>query len=236
MPSRTYAPTVGLSSWQSLLADPIKHWVRGASAFETAVLWERGARSARGLAPQLATLLDIAPAWHGSTVIAAFPEHRVALPGGSRASQNDVWAMLKGPTGLLSLAVEGKAGESFGETVGDWMKDSSAGRIERLEYLRRQLGLSEPVDPALRYQLLHRAASALIEAGRIGAVSAAMVVLSFRADQRSKDDFQRFCAAVGAGFAMATPLWARSVRQCPFFVAWLDIAPATDAEVAEATL
>jgi hypothetical protein len=235
MMRRVYAPASGLATWQQMLSDPDKQWVRGASAYETAVFWERGARSARGLTPTLASLIDRLPEWHDSSVIAAFAEHRVALPGGTRASQNDVWAMLSGTAGLLSLTVEGKAAESFGETVQEWTKKLTPGRTERLEYLRTLLGLAEPVDNELRYQLLHRAASALIEASRVGAVAAGMVVLSFRQNQKSQDDFARFCTAIGADFAIGVPLLARSVLIRPFFVAWLDVPAATDAEIAAVT-
>ena len=236
MTRRVYAPASGLATWRSMLADPERQWVRGASAFETAVFWERGAGNRRGLTPELAALLDKSPAWHDSTVLGAFPEHRVALPGGSRASQNDVWALLKGPTGLLSLAVEGKAGEPFGETVEEWTKDASDGKAERLEHLAGWLGLKTPVDGQLRYQLLHRTASALIEARRTSAVSAGVVVLSFRDDPKSKDDFAHFCKALGVTFQVGEPLWAQNVRSSPLFLAWLDLPPASDAEVAAATV
>lgn len=232
MTRRVYAPAEGLDAWKSCLVNPERQWKRGASAFETAVFWEAGARTPRGLHPRLAVLLDQHPAWHGSSVIAAFPEHGVALPGGTRASQNDVWALLKGPTGTLSLAVEGKAGEPFAGTVGAWLGAATDGRKQRLEYLRDTLGLQAPVDDALRYQLLHRAASAILEAGRVGAVSAGMVVLSFRSDQQSKQDFARFAEAQGAQFRGAELCWSTTVKFCPFFLAWLDVEPTDDATIA----
>jgi len=235
MTRRVYVPAVGLSSWQALLTQPDRHWKRGASAFETAVFWEQGARTPRGLHPKLATILDQHPAWHGSSVLAAFPEHGVQLPGGSRASQNDVWALLNGATGLLSLAVEGKAGEPFANTVGEWLNRPTDGRRKRLEYLRETLGLQTPVDDELRYQLLHRAASAILEAGRVGAKSAGMVVLSFRDDPRSKQDFARFAEAQGAEFLDNALCWSTTVRFCPFFLAWLDLPTATDHEIASVT-
>jgi hypothetical protein len=51
--------------------------------------------------------------------------------------------MLKGARGLISLAVEGKAGESFAETIGDWRKDASDGKETRLAFLCEQLGLAQ---------------------------------------------------------------------------------------------
>lgn len=236
MTARVYVPAKGLETWRSMLADPEKQWVRGASAFETAVYWENGARTKRGLAPSLGALLDSHQSWQGCEVIGAYPEHRVPLPGGSRASQNDVWAHLKSAAGALSLTVEGKAGESFDQTIGEWLQKDSAGKQKRLEYLREVLGLPSPVSPSLRYQLLHRAASAIIEATRIGASSAGMVVLSFKDDPASKQDFANFSAALGAPFHVSSWCWAKTVPSHPFFLGWLDLPVATDRDVVAATV
>ena len=113
MERRIYAPTLGLETWKSRLAEPETQWVRAKSAFETAVFWEVGARQPRGLHPRLAGLLDAEGPLRDCQLVASFPEHRVHLPGGSRASQTDVWAILRAASGLISVAVEGKAGESL---------------------------------------------------------------------------------------------------------------------------
>jgi len=232
MTRRVYAPALGLQSWQALLADPEKHWVRGYSAFETAVCWERGARTPRGIPAQLAEVCDKNALWNGCVSVASFPEHRVSLPGGSRASQTDVWTILRGPAGLLSLAVEGKAGESFAQTVGEWRKDETDGKRRRLAYMQDLLGLAQPVDDALRYQLLHRTASAIIEAERIGAAAAAMVVLSFASDEKSHEDYERFAQAIRAVTNAGHLSRAEAVSRVPLFTTWLDVVPATDAEIA----
>ncbi|MBV6523096.1 MAG: hypothetical protein MNPFHGCM_03263 [Gemmatimonadaceae bacterium] len=232
MERRVYIPTAGISAWRARLADPDGHWVRGRSAFETAVVWERGSVTERGLDSRLATLLDQASELRGAQLVASFPEHKVSLPGGSRASQNDVWAILRSDAGLASLAVEGKAGESFAETIADWRSDDSAGKSTRLTFLAKALGLSEPVNPALRYQLLHRTASAVLEAGRIGARTAAMVVLSFAPDDRSKEDFLAFATSLGATGAIGKLARARSTSGCVLYLGWLDLPAASDSEIA----
>jgi hypothetical protein len=71
--------------------------------------------------------------------------------------------------------------EAFDETVSDWLarraaeqmkrgrpKEPSAQAQERLAYLCRLLALEERHVGDLRYQLLHRTASALLEAERFG--------------------------------------------------------------------
>ena len=202
MDRRIYVPASGLESWRCRLADPETQWVRGKSAFETAVFWEYGARQSRGIHPKLALLLDQQPELREAELVASFPEHKVRLPGGARASQNDVWAVLRTSGGLVSLAIEGKAGESFAETIGEWRRDASEGKTKRLEYLCAQLGIVAPPDDALRYQLLHRTVSALLEAERVGATVAAMIVVSFIKDPASLADFSAFTSCMGGSLVV----------------------------------
>ncbi len=95
------------------------------------------------------------------------------------------------------MAVEGKVEEPFGETVAKWLEDSSDGKQARLKFLRTKLGLEAQDLGGVRYQLLHRTASALIEAERFKADAAAMVVQSFEPDDRWLEDFQRFVGLFG---------------------------------------
>jgi len=232
MNRRIYAPATGLETWKSLLSDPDTQWVRAKSAFETAVFWELGARQSRGLHTRVSALLDREELLKDCELVASFPEHRVRLPGGSRASQTDVWSILRGPRGLVSLAVEGKAGESFAETIGDWRKEASTGKEKRLAFLCEQLGLSQSVSDTIRYQLMHRTASALIEAERIGAVAAVMLVLSFAPDATSRADYDAFVSCLGGKVAPSGLAAAASSLKRPLFLGWLDVPPSTDADIA----
>ena len=47
----------------------------------------------------------------------AVAEHKVELAGGAAASQCDLWAIVKTTAGMLSLAVEAKANEPFGDEI-----------------------------------------------------------------------------------------------------------------------
>ena len=232
MDRRIYAPSAGLETWKGRLADPEKQWVRKKSAFETAVFWELGAMQPRGLHSELCAVLDQHDSLHGCELVASFPEHRVPLPGGTRASQTDVWAIVRAPIGLVSVAIEGKAGESFAETVGEWRKEASNGKEARLSFLCKQLGIAEPIRDAVRYQLLHRTTSALLEADRIGAAAAAMVVLSFVADSRSKSDFETFGSCLGVAVEHGTLSKTATSQGRPLFIGWLDVKPCSDADIA----
>jgi hypothetical protein len=125
------------------------------------------------------------------------PEYRVALPGGTRPSQTDALALARGPEGLVAVAVEGKVDEPFGPTLGDKRRDASDGATLRLGYLLDTLGLPAHTPDAIRYQLLHRAVSALLVAEQFAAPAAVLLVHSFSPADRGFDDFAAFVALFG---------------------------------------
>lgn len=234
--NRTYVPGSGLADWRSRLADPEKHWKRGASAFEAAVSWEVAAATPRGLPRAIATVLDQEELLRGAALLFAFPEHKVPLPGGSRPSQTDVWCMLRGSSGLISMAVEAKAEESFGETIATWLTEDSKGKQQRLAYLSDVLRLPVGFPNSLRYQLLHRTASAISEARHIGANAAVMMVHSFRGASPSEADYLAFGDALGARLAPERLVRVEGHADPQLFLGWATSGPCTDAEVARASL
>jgi len=98
---------------------------------------------------------------------------------------------------VCAVAVEGKRDESFGELVGEWLTDASTGKQTRLQYITDKLGLPYPPPDHIRYQLLHRAASAVIEAERFNADCAAMIVQSFSPEHAWFEDFEEFLGLFG---------------------------------------
>ena len=75
--------------------------------------------------------------------------------------------------------VEGKVNESFGPRLGEWRSEASSGKEKRLKFLLDTLGLNVAPNDEVRYQLLHRAAWAIIEGERYRAVAALLLVHSF---------------------------------------------------------
>jgi hypothetical protein len=215
--NRIYVPSRGVEDWQALLADPEKHWKTGYSAKALAYCWEK----AEGFPTCVRATFDASdfPLFHQLELLLALPEHKVPLPGGRRASQTDLFALGKSGDELVSIAIEGKVSESFGPLVAEWLEERaaeeekqrgvhepSAGARERLAHLCTLSGLAEDEVSDLRYQLLHRAASSLIEAKRFNARHALMLVHSFSQSQppASLGDFKRFaerlkCEGAGAG-------------------------------------
>lgn len=189
--SRILVPSIGPDCWKQFLAKPDLHWATGYSARTLAHAWE----AADGLPPEVASLMIAA--FGPCELLFAIPEHKTALPGGQRESQSDVFALVRHSTGLGTYTIEGKVDEPFGPTVGEWSVDASSGKIERLEYLCNLLGLNT-CPPDVHYQLLHRTASALIEAHRFDANCAGMIVHSFSPERRWFDAFARFADLMGA--------------------------------------
>ncbi len=89
--------------------------------------------------------------------------------------------------------------ESFGPTLGEWRRDASPGKTERLRAICALLGLNESPADHIRYQLLHRTASAVIEADRFKTDQAAMIVHHFALseDATAFADYVAFAGLLG---------------------------------------
>jgi hypothetical protein len=127
----------------------------------------------------------------------AVPEYRTDLPGGDRPSQTDVMVIGRADGGAFVMAVEGKVDESFGPMLGEWLRDASDGKQLRWRFLCATLGLDESQSPTLRYQLFHRAASAVLAARRYHAPLAILLVQSFSASDAGMADFRAFVQLFG---------------------------------------
>jgi hypothetical protein len=233
--TRTHISTRGIGSWRERLADPDRQWKRGFSAFETAVSWEIASKSKSGI-PEPIEKLFVKGIFGDPLVVFAVAEHKVDLPGGNAASQCDVWAVLKTKAGMLSLTVEAKASEPFGDEILEkWLvagksKESTSNREKRFEYIRAHLPQS-PSFMQVRYQILHRCAASVIEAKRLGFQQATFVVQAFNTPVQSFYDYKAFCDALGIPAArgeMATT----AIDGISLSVGWADCPLSTSEEVA----
>ena len=190
-----FAPADRPEDWQQLLAKPIKHWRTGYSAKSLAHSWTE----ARGFPSEVIKALNNSncSGLYNLKFLLGFPEYNVGLPGGKRPSQNDVFVLARGQTGLVTITIEGKVSEPFDKSVGEWFSEPSPGKIERLTYLCDLLQLQQEQVDQIGYQLLHRSASALIEAERFGAGDAIMLVHSFSQSLEHFDDYSNFAALYG---------------------------------------
>jgi hypothetical protein len=218
--STVYVPSRGPEDWQRFLADPEKQWRRGFSARTAAYSWE----SANGLPPEIEALFVTSGVEEFQKVdlLIAIPEHRVSLPPiQGHPSQNDVFALAKAATGqLIALAVEAKVAEPFGPTFDEWGANTTQGKAERGEFLRSKLGLTDKAIGPIRYQLMHRLASALLEAERFNAGFAALIVHSFSQQDEWFADFARFLALYGAAGRIGELVKLGVLGQVPTYAGW----------------
>jgi hypothetical protein len=204
-----------------LLAAPEKHWKAGYSARALAESWE----AADGWPPEIAEIFvaSAVNAFADVRLLLAIPEFQVDLPPRGKPSQSDLFALGKSTDGnLVAVTVEGKVGESFGPTLAEWNSEGSSGKSQRLEYLKQRLGLLHPLPPTVRYQLLHRTASAQIAAGWFNAQYAVMLVHSFSPLGARFEDYQAFLRLFDVRDAVPGRLYALgNVGGIGLFAAWV---------------
>lgn len=191
--SNVYVPATEPEAWKSLLAEPDKQWREGYSAKKLACCWQR----ADGFPKTVKKVLAEVPQFNDIVMLLAIPEHQVPLPGGVRPSQNDVWCLARSIDSLVSIAVEGKVSEPFGPRISEWREDSSSGKEKRLAFLCKTLELDNPPPEQVRYQLLHRTCSAMLEAKRFFAKYAVILVHSFSETNEGFQDYQSFISLFG---------------------------------------
>jgi hypothetical protein len=227
--------TRGVCSWRDRLASPDRQWKRRFSAMETAVSWELVSKSKSGIPDPIAKLFR--DSGHGDPVLLfAIAEHKVDLPGGDAASQCDVWALLQTSGGMLSLSVEAKAKEAFGdEVLEQWLvagktEASKTNRKERWDFIRLHLPKGDSL-LQVRYQMLHRCAASVIEAKRLQLQYAAFVVQAFNTPDQSFRDYALFCQALKIPAKRGT-MATTSVDGISLSIGWADCPLVTDEEVA----
>jgi hypothetical protein len=205
-----YVPSRSASDWKALLRDPDKQWVTAYSARTLAHCWE----AARGVPPEHSAMDKIEP-------LLVVPERTVFLDNERAPSQNDVWVLASAAPDLVSIAIEGKVNEPFDVTLGEWKRKPSGGRTKRLAFLAQKLGLTEPIPDSIRYQLLHRAASAVIEAERFHAKHAVMIVHSFSKTDLWFADFVAFSELFGVHPNINQLITASTCEGANLHLAWV---------------
>ena len=217
--AKFYVPTDGVESWRKLLAEPDKQWKKGYSARALAYCWEE----AQGFPKSVQKVFNksLYPVFYSIEFLIGFPEHKVPLPGGVTESQNDIFVLAKSGEELVAIAVEGKVKEAFGPRVKKRREDTSRGVAERLAYLSNLLNIAGKDFSQIRYQLLHRTASALIEAERFGAPHALMLVHSFSQRHKRFDDYAAFAGLYGIEAAVNTVHHVGRVSGKELYLAWV---------------
>jgi hypothetical protein len=220
MMKRIFVPTRNGTDWQRLLAKPILHWKKGASAMTAAAAWEDAANK---LPKEISHLLTSTPEplLQNLELLAAIPEWEVKLPGGDTTSNTDILALCRNKVGLAVVAVEAKVLEDFGPLVGEKRDSASQNQASRLQYLHELLKVDWFANE-IRYQLLHRTASAILTAVDFHASVAVMMVHAFATPVARRGDFTAFCAAMGATEIVPNVYKVPCFTQPELYLAWCD--------------
>ena len=223
--SRFYIPANGPEDWRSLLADPDKHWKTGYSAKTLAYCW----MEANGFPRSVRKVFRDSgiPLFHDIELLLAIPEYRVPLvPYRAHPAQNDIFILAKGNDQLITITVEGKVDESFDKLVADWKQTDGGGKKARLEFLCDELELDRDGIDHIRYQLLHRTASAVIEAKKFNATNALMLVHSFgkssEEDNEAFQDYCRFLDLFDVSGSMESLVRGKNLNGIDLYLAWVN--------------
>jgi Domain of unknown function (DUF6946) len=211
--------TSGPGDWQKLLAEPDKQWQLGYSARTLAHCWE----DADGFPPEVSEVLarTTEPLLSNLLPVLAVPEFKVPLPGGNRASQNDVFVLARSAAGPVCIMIEGKVNESFGPTLDEWLVEASPGKKKRIDFLLRTLCIVAAPKGSIRYQLLHRAASAIITGEQYRAVAAIVLVHSFSEQRIGWQDYEAFADLFRVHAEPDVVQRLTSATCIPLFAAWV---------------
>lgn len=208
----------GPEDWERI--HPKKHWVQGRSARALAFSWEK---DPQGFPDRIQNVfnnsgLKLFEKIKPSLII---PEHAVRLPGRGKASMNDLFVIADANDSLVSMMVEGKVDEGFDEYVYEW-SNGTANRERRLRGLCKILDLQRDKVSEIRYQLLHRTASAIIEAKRHRSTVAVMIVHSFDTNEPQSGfiDYTRFVSLYNEK-AQENRIIQIQLGQVQLFLAWI---------------
>jgi len=216
---RIFVPAREPEDWKQLLEKPDLHWKTGHSAKSLAYCWQEANDFPRSVRKVLRnSKLEL---FQDVKLLLAFPEYKVPLPGGTTCSQNDVFILAKGKDQLISIAVEGKVDEPFDQIVDEWKADKGRGKPKRLDYLCDLLGLDKRTVDGIRYQLLHRTASALIEAKKFKAKNALMLVHSFSQANRGFNDYCEFLKLFAAKGEINSLVFAKQIEEVDLYFGWV---------------
>ena len=118
--------------------------------------------------------------------------------------------------------VEGKVEEPFGILMSAWMKDMKDGKEKRLIFLCNEINISSNSIYNIRYQLIHRTASAVITAKQYHCKSAVVLIHSFSSKNTSYMDFSKFLLLYGLSSSENTLIGSVNLSGIDTYWAWVN--------------
>lgn len=204
-----YKRLLKVDDWRGL-AGPDK-WVPARSAYELAHCWHQSG----GIPEPIKNVLNSSghELLRGLSVELCLVEKPVLLDSQIGPSMTDLMGYGRNAKGdAVILAVEGKVDEPFASRVSAWVRGEQRApsmrgeprptRLRRLEFLSKHLSNVISPDSSVRYQLLHRTVSAVLEAQLHGAAAAIVLIHVFGPDMsQNLSDFSEFIVQLGGSTA-----------------------------------
>ncbi|MBX3723931.1 MAG: hypothetical protein KF713_18940 [Turneriella sp.] len=192
-----------------------RHYREGHSAYEVAQKWQ----FVRSRLPEpISSLLQESQflELHNLEIRQLYAEFPVWLDTHSTPSKNDLMIFCEGlENRKITIALEAKCDESFANPVSVWLRSADKPtprrqralfhvqnepvprKLRRLAFLNEILSTNIGIDSLVRYQLLHRLASAILIARQTLAKATVMMVQAFSDSPRNFEDFRYFCNLLG---------------------------------------
>ena len=167
-----------LEDWKEIVGK--KKWKKNYSAYELAYCWQ----TAAGFPKTIRKAFDSSGHQQlcGLRLQYCLVEKPVILDSKRAPSITDLMAYGRNRSGdKIIIAVEGKGKESFGQRVSKWISSglSRTTRRDRLNFLGKHLGKHIDSNSSLRYQILHRTVSVVLESQLHGTKAAVVLVHAF---------------------------------------------------------
>ena len=170
------------------------HWKAGRSAMELARAWFTA--PAPVVPPEVAAILETSPLTKGTILLSGQPEYVTPLPEPGEGRNHDLWLKGSVADGSVTVCVEAKADEPFGDPIGHYVervlaKTARLGQGTRLPQradtlLRIIFGQEASARTApwnnLRYQLLTGVAGTAIQAAKDDSSVGVFLVHEFLAE------------------------------------------------------
>lgn len=194
-----------------------EHWKPGRSAMELAKAWFRKPHASPP--NEFLKLLQSSERLTGIQLLRGVPELVTSLPERGEGRNHDLWLLAGTKDEQVTICVEAKADEAFGnETVSQYRQSAqkyleSGGRTKVPQRIDRMLsivsGASDDWD-CIRYQLLAALCGTVLQAVRDGSSIAVLVVHEFRTAkttaEKLEDNEREFAEFMQVALTLAVPI------------------------------
>jgi len=163
--------------------------------------------------PELMSLLLSHPRLYDLKLLRGIPEFVTSLPERGEGRNHDLWLLGRTERESVTVCIEAKADEPFGnDTVAEYRKAAldrrerrESTRVpERIDALLDMIGKPQSNWDAVRYQLLTAICGTILQAKADSSTLAVFIVYEFHTDktaaenlQRNSEDYERFLSVIG---------------------------------------